>query len=79
MKLNFLSKYELNFKEFLVLMKLPGIFGPRATNPMMPQAVSLVDLMVNLSKLDLKVVNEKRFLMFCNEGPPLPGVPAMYN
>lgn len=61
-------------------MKLNHIFGWKATSPNLPTGVPLIELVVTLSRLDLKVVNEDRFIEFCSEGPALiPGQPALYN
>lgn len=40
----------------------------------------LVDLVTNLMRMDLKVINEERFLKFALDMPPLtPNQPALYN
>jgi hypothetical protein len=53
------------------MMEMDGIFRRCCTNPMVLMGVSLIDLVTNLLRMDLHVLNEERFLKFTLETPPL--------
>jgi len=77
---NYLTNYEVNFKEFLILMELDGIFRRYCNNPAALAGVPLVDLVTNLKRMDLDIVNEERFLKFTLDMlPSSPNQPALYN
>lgn len=61
-------------------MELDGIFRRYCNNPAAPAGVPLVDLVTNLKRMDLDIVNEERFLKFTLDMlPSSPNQPALYN
>jgi len=61
-------------------MSVDSIFRRYCNNPSMPAGIPLMDLVTQLRRMDLPVVNNERFLNFTLEMPPLtPNQPALYN
>lgn len=52
-------------------MEVDGIFRRYCNNISVPAGVPLVDLVTNLMRMDLKVINEERFLKFALDMPPI--------
>lgn len=62
------------------MMKLDDIFRRYVTQPQALWGIPLTDLVTALTRFDLQIINEQKYLKFCLDSAPVTAnSPALYN